>query len=79
MKEQLHTIPISDAMANAGECPFCYIEQKNRRTHDGFRPRTWCLLHGSRYPRHDRPGRILPRTFQKKCLIMEIRSAMPGF
>ena len=28
MKEQLHTIPISDAMANAGECPFCYIEQK---------------------------------------------------
>ena len=29
MKEQLHTIPISDAMANAGECPFCYIEQKN--------------------------------------------------
>ena len=25
MKEQLHTIPISDAMANAGECPFCYM------------------------------------------------------
>ena len=28
MKEQLHTIPISDAMEKAGECPFCYIEQK---------------------------------------------------
>lgn len=27
MKEQLHTIPIADAMANAGECPFCYIER----------------------------------------------------
>ena len=31
MKEQLHTIPISDAMANAGECPFCYIEQAEIR------------------------------------------------
>lgn len=28
MKEQLHTIPISDAMENAGECPFCYIERR---------------------------------------------------
>ena len=28
MKEQLHTIPISDAIANAGECPFCYMERK---------------------------------------------------
>ena len=28
MKEQLHTIPIADAMANAGECPFCYIERR---------------------------------------------------
>lgn len=28
MKEQIHTIPISDAMANAGECPFCYIQRK---------------------------------------------------
>ncbi len=27
MKEQIHTIPINDAMANAGECPFCYIEK----------------------------------------------------
>lgn len=27
MKEQIHTIPIADAMANAGECPFCYIER----------------------------------------------------
>ena len=28
MKEQIHTIPISDAMANAGECPFCYIRRR---------------------------------------------------
>lgn len=28
MKEQIHTIPIADAMANSGECPFCYIEKR---------------------------------------------------
>ena len=28
MKEQIHTIPISDAFDNAGECPFCYIEKR---------------------------------------------------
>ncbi len=28
MAEQLHTIPIADAMENAGECPFCYIERR---------------------------------------------------
>ena len=28
MKEQIHTIPINDAMENAGECPFCYIERR---------------------------------------------------
>ncbi len=28
MREQIHTIPISDAMANAGECPFCYIMRR---------------------------------------------------
>lgn len=28
MKEQIHTIPIADAMANSGECPFCYIERR---------------------------------------------------
>lgn len=27
MKEQIHTIPIADAIAEAGECPFCYIEK----------------------------------------------------
>lgn len=27
MREQIHTIPINDAIANAGECPFCYIEK----------------------------------------------------
>ena len=26
MKEQIHTIPISDAFASGDECPFCYIE-----------------------------------------------------
>ncbi|MCF0129519.1 MAG: hypothetical protein HUJ70_13140 [Pseudobutyrivibrio sp.] len=28
MKEQIEHIPINDAMANAGECPFCYIERR---------------------------------------------------
>lgn len=28
IKEQLHTIPIHDAINEAGECPFCYIERK---------------------------------------------------
>ncbi len=28
MREQLHTIPITEAMENAGECPFCYIERR---------------------------------------------------
>lgn len=27
MKEKLHNIPINDAMANAGECPLCFIEK----------------------------------------------------
>lgn len=28
MKEQIHTIPIADAFAADGECPFCYIEKR---------------------------------------------------
>ena len=28
MKEQIHTIPISDAFASGDECPFCYIERE---------------------------------------------------
>jgi hypothetical protein len=48
MKEQLHTIPISDAMANAGECPFCYIE---RRTEDHMMD--FVLGHGASYMEAD--------------------------
>ena len=29
IKEQLHTIPVNDAIAEAGECPFCYMERKS--------------------------------------------------
>ena len=29
MKEQLHTIPIVDALREAGECPFCFIEKRS--------------------------------------------------
>lgn len=78
MKEQLHTIPISDAMANAGECPFCYIEQKTEEHMMDF-----VLGHGASYMEAnirdmtDREG--FCRAHFKKCLIMEIRSAMPGF
>ena len=28
MKEQIHTIPISDAFLSGDECPFCYIERE---------------------------------------------------
>lgn len=28
MKEKIYNIPINDAMANAGECPLCFIEKK---------------------------------------------------
>ena len=48
MKEQLHTIPISDAMANAGECPFCYIEQKTEEHMMDF-----VLGHGASYMEAD--------------------------
>lgn len=48
MKEELHTIPISDAMANAGECPFCYIE---RRTEE--RTMDFVLGHGASYMEAD--------------------------
>ena len=48
MKEQLHTIPIADAMANAGECPFCYIE---RRTED--HAMDYVLGHGASYMEAD--------------------------
>ena len=48
MKEQLHTIPISDAIANAGECPFCYIEQKTEEHMMDF-----VLGHGASYMEAD--------------------------
>lgn len=48
MKEQLHTIPISEAMENAGECPFCYIQ---RRTED--RTMDFVLGHGASYMEAD--------------------------
>ena len=48
MKEQIHTIPIADAMANSGECPFCYIE---RRTENHCMD---CVLgHGASYMEAD--------------------------
>ena len=48
MKEQLHTIPISDAMENAGECPFCYIERKTEEHMMDF-----VLGHGASYMEAD--------------------------
>ena len=48
MKEQIHTIPISDAMANAGECPFCYIE---RKTEDHMMD--FVIGHGASYMEND--------------------------
>lgn len=48
MKEQLHTIPISDAMEHAGECPFCYIERKTEEHMMDF-----VLGHGASYMEAD--------------------------
>ena len=48
MKEQIHTIPISDAFENAGECPFCYIE---KRTEDHVMD--FVLGHGASYMEAD--------------------------
>lgn len=48
MKEQLHTIPISDAIANAGECPFCYMERKTEEHMMDF-----VLGHGASYMEAD--------------------------
>ena len=48
MKEQLHTIPINDAMANAGECPFCYIERKTEE-----HALNYVLGHGASYMEAD--------------------------
>ncbi|MCR5677098.1 MAG: DUF6062 family protein [Agathobacter sp.] len=48
MKEQLHTIPINDAMTNAGECPFCYMERKTEEHAMDF-----VLGHGASYMEAD--------------------------
>lgn len=48
MKEQLHTIPINDAMTNAGECPFCYIERKTEE-----HAMDYVLGHGASYMEAD--------------------------
>jgi len=48
MKEQIHTIPINDAMENAGECPFCYIERKTEEHALNF-----TLGHGASYMEAD--------------------------
>ena len=48
MKEQIHTIPINDAMENAGECPFCYIERRTENHAMDF-----VLGHGASYMEAD--------------------------
>ena len=48
MKEQIHTIPINDALDNAGECLFCYIE---RRTEEHVM--NFVLGHGASYMEAD--------------------------
>lgn len=78
MKEQIHTIPIADAMENAGECPFCYIE---RRTEE--HAMNYVLGHGASYmeadirEKTDKEG--FCRAHYKKCLTMATHLAMHGF
>ncbi len=48
MKEQIHTIPINDALNNAGECPLCYIKERAfKHTMD------FCLGSGASYMESD--------------------------
>lgn len=48
MKEQIHTIPINDALENAGECLFCYMQ---RRTEEHVM--NFVLGHGASYMEAD--------------------------
>ena len=48
MKEQIHTIPIQDALDNAGECPFCYIERRTEA-----HAMNYVLGHGASYMEAD--------------------------
>lgn len=48
MKEQIHTIPIHDALDNAGECLFCYIERRTEEHCMNF-----VLGHGASYMEAD--------------------------
>lgn len=48
MKEQIHTIPIHDALEYAGECPFCYIERRTEEHCMDF-----VLGHGASYMEAD--------------------------
>lgn len=48
MKEQIHTIPINDALEQAGECPFCYIERRTEEHCMNF-----VLGHGASYMEAD--------------------------
>ena len=48
MKEQIHTIPINDALDNAGECLFCYIERRTEEHAMNF-----VLGHGASYMEAD--------------------------
>lgn len=48
MKEQIHTIPINDALDNAGECPFCYMER-----HTEEHVMNYVLGHGASYMEAD--------------------------
>lgn len=48
MREQIHTIPITEAMEQAGECPFCYMERKTEKHALDF-----VLGHGASYMEAD--------------------------
>jgi len=48
VKEQIHTIPINDALDNAGECLFCYIEHRTEE-----HAMDYVLGHGASYMETD--------------------------
>lgn len=78
MKEQIHTIPISDAFDNAGECPFCYIEK-----HTEDHVMDFVLGHGASYMEADIRDMTDKEGFcghiSRRCLTMAIHSEMPGY
>ena len=76
MKDQIDTIPVSEAFEADGECPFCYLERQAEQ-----RAMRYTLGPGASYMEPDvravTDSRGFCRQHYKKCLITAILWAMP--